>query len=338
MLTSVVIDPLCFTNRALQEPEVRFGAEQLLDGVIKNGVFLADDARTFLQELVSSVTTLSSTSGQRVQLLVAEIAKTPHRYVAAARRPLYTTSPSNRLSLMAAVAGAMRADVIICQCDSDVRRLSTLNQPPIEACTLSGYNMSRAETKRNTWYRTTRIDTLPTSVCNEIVGRVLKYTNEILIADRFFAIAANSGWPNPRLRRFAAGVVFLANCWCRDSPYNSRSRPILHIVSVVGNTSAAGQYVDPRVVEANIRTAIAALDTQNSVGSIVISLKHDRHPRIANDRFLFGKGRCFGVMHGIDDIGNLAAPQSARRPTSLVPDCDDHRALLVEIRSLKAAT
>ena len=337
MLISIVMDPACLAPEILSGVESRVGAETILQGVIENGVLLAPDTTQYINLLATAASRLGSQVGQHVQLLLAEIAKNCKMLVAAERSPNSTSGRPMDSSELQRLALALRADAIVCRNVREVRSLAKLRRSGIEICTLSEYRYSRTEAKRKKWLQTTRIDQLPVSQSAMLVGRTIRYATEIIVVDRFFAAATKDGRINKRLERFVQGLLYLAMCWKKHSPYTPHSVPSIHLFSVAGHTGASGGYIDPNATEKIIRKAVSRFDSRGNVGNLHMSLKADDDPPIAKDRFVSALGRCFGVQHGIDDIGRLIMPKSRPSPTSFIPDCQDYRDLLTEIKGLPAA-
>ena len=331
MLISIVMDPMCLSPRVLNCPAARFGAERLLEGVLRNGVLLAADSRQYVADLASAASGLGVRAGQRVQLYITEIGKRSSMYIASdnslqpvLKKPLQTTQLRD-------IALALHADILVCRDPPNTEFVSDLRRHGTEVCTLSNYELSRSEARRKDWAQTTRIDRLSVIDSKCLIGRTLRYATDILICDRYIANAARDGWMTSQLKRFGKGLIFVARCWREHSPYAQSCKPNIKILSI------AGGNVNPNKAETTIRQVICQLDSNRCIGTVSIILKNDKRPTIANERYISAMGRCFGVQHGIDDLGNLTLPQSKRRPTSLIPDCQVHRDLLTEIQALRPA-
>ena len=321
MLFSIVMDAACLAPEYLGQPEAGFGAEKLLDAVITNGVILCADRNEYLREMVVTSSSLPTRSGQRVQLLAAEIAKNPRRFIA-------EPGPVGRIQgrgvtdvpLLGRLAVELVADIVICRDQEQVGKLVGLAQQGIETCTLSDYTSSQTEAKRRTWTGATRVDNLGTVESEALTGRMVRYATEVIVVDRFFASAAKDGRITKRLRKFAQSLVYIADAWVGASPYAHTGGPTIHLISVAGTSGAASGYVDAGVAERTIRDAVQQADRRGNIGTLQIALKKDRVPPIANDRFISCTGRCFGIQHGIDDLANLRFAHERRRPTSFIPD------------------
>ena len=340
MLVSIVMDPRCLAPEAMESEGALFGAETLLEGVMENGVLLAADSKAYVRSLASASGDLSSRTGQRLQVLVAEILKAPQRFVAEDRTTSLRKVPREKTSGLGQVAKMLRADVVVCRSAEDVQTLSGLADRGIEVCTMMDYRCSATEALRKQWFQTTRLDDLVPARRQNVIGRALKYATEIVVVDRYVGVAAKEGRSNARLQRFARGLVYVAECWRKHSPYAEASKgsvPTLHLVSIAGTMGAAGGYVNHALADPAIRAAVQRADRYGSVGKLQLSLKVDSQPPIANDRFIAGMSRCFGVHHGLDDLGKLGFAEDKRRPTSLSPDCQHHRELLAAIRRLDDA-
>lgn len=332
------MDPACLAPDILSEGDARFGAETILQGVIENGVLLAPEAGQYIKMLASAASRLGSRTGQLVQLLTAEIAKNCSMFVTGSERS-YTSStvPPMETSDLGRLAEELRADVIVCRDVRDARCLRNFCDTEIEVCTLSEYRYSKTEAKRKKWTQTTRIDILPEEQVVDLVGRIVRYSRDIFVVDKYFASKAKDGYINKGLRPFVQGLLYVAKSWRKCSPFASILVPTVHLLSVAGGTGASGGYIEPSMTEKTIRKLVQRLDSKRAIGELRVSLKRDKVPPVARDRFLSAMGRCFGIQHGIDDIGKLDVPQIARGPTSLIPDCQDYRTLFTEINSLPSA-
>ena len=338
MLISIVMDPACLAPDILSEGDARFGAETILQGVIENGVLLAPETGQYVKMLATAASRLGSHTGQLVQLLIAEIAKNCSMFVTGSERTqISSTAPRIETSDLGRLAIELRADVVVCRDDREVRYLCNLRDTGIEVCTLSEYRYSKTEAKRKKWTQTTRIDNLREEQIVELVGRIVRYSRDIFVVDKYFASKAKDGFINKGLRPFVEGLLYVAKSWSKSSPFASVSFPTVHLLSVAGGTGASGGYVEPSMAEKTIRKLVQRLDSNRAIGELRISLKLDKIPPIARDRFLSAMGRCFGVQHGIDDIGKLDLPKKRRGPTSLIPDCQDYRDLFTEIKALPSA-
>ena len=341
MLISIAMDPTCLAPEILSCPEARIGAETLLQGVTENGVLLASDSNQHISLLASAASDLGTQTGQQVQPFIVEIGKNPGRFVAAERSHHSGSARPMDLSQLRRLALELCADIVVCRDVSDVGCLSDLRCRGIEVCTLSNYRSSRTEAKRRKWSRTTQLDQLPDAESAKLVGLTLRYATEIVVVDRFVAReaanAVNAGRISGQLRLFVQGLIYVANCWKEHSPYARFCGPTIHLISIAGGPPSAHGYVNPKSAKKIIRKAVLQLDSNRSIGRLDIYLKADKHPKIAKDRFVSGMGRCFGVQHGIDDIGKLTLPKPRRGPTSLIPDCQYYRDLLTAIKALPPA-
>lgn len=337
MITSLVVDPRCFAPEVLAEPEARIGAERLLHGVLENGILLCTERKHHVTALTSAVAALDSRAGQRLQVLMSEIGKNQKMFVAPERLDGSCDRTPTSLDRIGKLAVTMCSDLVVCRDRSDERHLSRLRRHGIEVCALSDYVSSDTEGRRRDWYRTTRVDNLPDRQSAELIGRLIRYATDILVIDRVFARAAATGGSGRQITSFAGGLVYLADCWREFSPYAGSCGLNIHLISIAGSSSAAAGHLEPGSVEAEIRRVVSQVDSANSVRNLVVRLKADRQPPIVKDRFVSVMGRCFGVQHGIDDIGRLAGSWDRRGPTSIIPDCQDYRDLVADIRTLKAA-
>jgi hypothetical protein len=95
--------------------------------------------------------------------------------------------------------------------------------------------------------------------------------------------------------------------------------------------------VSPKKAEQAIRAALVAADHLQIVKNIMVDLKKDTTPQVFKDRFLAGFGRCWGISHGMDDIGRLTGPRAKRSPTILAPDSQAYRDILADIMRLRKA-
>ena len=341
MLISIVMDPTCLAPEILSCPEALSGAELLLRGVIDNGVLLASDSSQYVSSLASAASNLGTQMGQRVQPFIVEIGKNPGRFVAAERSHHSGPARTMDLSQLKRLALELCADIVVCRDVHDVGCLSDLCRHDVEVCTLSDYGSSNTESRRWDWYNTKRIDNLPPDQSVELAGRTLRYATEIAVVDRYVAQeaarAVKDGQIGERLELFVQALIYVAECWKKHSPYSLFGEPTIHLISIAGGSRKARSYVDPKNVEKIIRKVVLQLDSNRSVGKLQISLKVDNEPRLVKDRFVSGMGRCFGVQHGIDDIGKLTLPKPERGPTSLIPDCQYFRDLLNDIKALPSA-
>ena len=188
MLISVVMHPACLKPEILSREEARIGAETILQGVIENGVLLAPDSRHYIDLLISAASKLGLPSGQYVQILVAEIAKNCSMFVTGSKRShTSSTAPRIETSDLGRLAKELRADVIVCRDDRDVRYLSKLCDIGTEVCTISEYRYSKTETIRKKWLKTTRIDNLSEEQIVDLLGRMVGYSPRFFVVDRFFA-------------------------------------------------------------------------------------------------------------------------------------------------------
>ena len=340
MLISIVMDPTCLAPEILSYPEALSGAETLLRGVIDNGVLLTSDSSQYARSLALAASNLEPKMGQQIQLFITEIAKNPKMFVAAEHSRHSGSTRSMELSQLQQLALALSADIVVCRDVHDVGSLSDLCRYDIEVCTLSDYGSSNTESRRWDWCHAKRIDNLSPGQSGEMIGRTLRYATEIVVVDRYVAEEAvkvvKAGKVSEQLELFARGLIYVANCWKKHSPYAHYCRPTIHLISVV-NSFPAARGVDLKTIKKTIWKAVSQLDSKSSVGKFQVSLKIDKNPRIVKDRFVAGMGRCFGVQHGLDDIGKLASPRSRKGPTSLIPDSQDYRDLLTAITTLPSA-
>ena len=336
MVVGIVMDPTCFAPESLATPEAQFGAVQILEGGTNNGVLLAVDSRDYYRDLRNAALRLGTPAGQEVNLWLSEIGKKPDNYIASDRSGIQRFKQSI-VGHLRHLAVELQADIVVCRDAYQVKKLSDLRCKGIEVCTISKYRSSETEAKRKEWCRSTRIDRLPAKESLELVGRMIRYVTEIIVVDRYFGVKAKEGYVSGGLKRFVRGLVYLANCWKQHSPYAMSKGLTIQVVSVAGAVGAASGYIHPKAAETAIRNAVSRLDTKGNIGTLDISLKADARQALINDRFIAGMGRCFGIQHGIDDLGNLMLSASNRRRTSLTPDCPDHRDLLTEIQALRPA-
>lgn len=329
MLVTLGVSPDCFGPTAVTQVEERYAAERVLEALLQNALVLTMRS-DFAAAVSGRVSDLPLKLGQQLRIRSAEFLKVGKQTVRAIPMPREVIGVVGSL-VAAAKAGA---DAVICASASEVMYVrAALGASPTEVCTLAEYPESRTEALRQTFRETVELHTLACAKCRSVFARALSAGERIVVADKMLGRAGKDGYITTPLERFARGVVFLAEC-ARDA---GSAAPEIDVVTLAGNVPGTG-YVDPAKAERAIRGAIGRVDPSGDVSRLSVTLKADTDPAIFRDRLFACGGRCWGIRHGVDDLGHLKLEPAKRSPTYLDPDTVANRRLLSSIQNLNTAT
>src|SRR5207249_4788248 len=154
----------------------------------------------------------------------------------------------------------------------------------IELSTVDDYPACGTERTRCTWLEAQELNILDRGECESVTGHAIRYCDEIVLADKMVGRAAKDGRESQQLRRFATGVVYVAERWCQLSPLATTRRARIRLVTVAGDTGAGAGYVDPRLARAAVERAVRSADTLGSIHQLSVDLKQDSDPPVFRDR------------------------------------------------------
>lgn len=334
MLVGIAIDPRCFGPTGVVDVATRDNAERVLSLADKNAVLVAADRNRFLDDLLYEPRALSEKLGQHIRIRAEHLPHISKRGVLnVAGLPINSTCEN-----FAELVKATRPEIVICLPD-ELDSLRSLSLAGVEVCDLSGFHKTKNETLRSSWNKSVRLDRLAQSEARQVVSQVVKYSVEIDVLDTMIGREAgtNDGRITRALKAYAAGVVYFADCFARNSPFSQYGKLAVRLITQGGSAGARG-YIDPAAAEQIIRQAIADADAHGNVGSLHILFKEVGRPSVFRDRYVRAAGRAYCVKHGLDDVGRLCDAKSGRGPTILDQDCEASRSVVAEIMALPQAT
>ena len=241
MIITIAMEPACVSTTAITDSTKRNDAEALLSAVAReNAVVLATTAMNFADALRDAVLSLDTNRGQILQLLVAEILKSPETTIEIGVCDTCADGEESALNL----ASRVPADIYVCLNEDEAAIAANLSKFGVEVCCIGQYQRSGSESQRRGWQRPVRLDQLESTEGCEAVGRAIMLGREIIVVDRYIGIKSKRGRVSD-LDRFAKGIMFLVSCWEAKSCYSHCGRPVVRVISAAGSTGARGGYVDP---------------------------------------------------------------------------------------------
>ena len=334
MLVGIVLSPRTFAPECVCDELTRREVERALQAVLQNAVLLVDSFAGFISDILKNAELLPTKYRQQILMLIEEIAKAKKRCIAAIRKSAKQTSgnESNEVRL-GRVASELEADVIVCASLDECSTVAGATSYEGEVVRIRDFSQSGVEVIRQAHLQNRRLDVLPPDERAQIIGRALKYTRRVVLADKMLGIATKGR----KLKWFVAGAGFVVKCWQRSSPYSKYEKLQLELITVAGQAGAKGGYVDPTEAADAIQRELRTNVLLSAVASVQITLKKDADPSIFADRFIEAKGRCYQIRHGLDDLGRLDNVGGQARPTTLCVASNDDLNLLAEIKGLDGA-
>lgn len=333
MLVSIAIDPSCFGPMGVTENASRHAAERLLEACAENAVLLAGEGHDLVAEIISCVSALSTRLGQQLQIRAAELAKIKHRAIVVSKNPV--ADYQKDITQVCRIAQELRADIVVCHNNEHTEKARAILPTEIEVCILEDFPNSKTQDLRREMLQTQRLDFRNGNLsAEEIVGRIVRYGTLVVFADNYIGAATKESPHGRRLRTFVLGIIWVARQWKTWSPFADRLKLNVKVITAAGMTGARAGYIEPRNTEANILSMLNREDSQRILGQIVVALKQDGNPKLFRDRFMEVQGRCWGIRHSLEDIGQLAGPLKRRTPTLIDPHSEANRMLMAEIQKL----
>lgn len=334
MLVSIAIDPRCFGVDVIDDLESKRAAEGILNALRGNAVALCDIDRDWLNALKSQIIDLNIANtglGQSVQIRFEELLKQQRLSIVPVGRRI-TGSKIHRLRR---ISKLLRADIVICASSAEVDELSDLVDDGIEVCSLNHYARSNTEYRRQVWSEPADLNNMKSVLAESIVGRAVKYSDEIIIYDPFIgklAATARSGQPR-NLRKFAQAVVFVAQQWFDVSPYSRGDGVKIKIVTRAGWIPAS-PHIAPDNAHSRLETALRNCDTDGFIKELDLIFKQDdKQPRFRS-RYIKAGQHCWKIDHEIRDLILVKSPRGERGDVSVTQDCQTFRSFVRGIEEL----
>lgn len=328
MLVSIAINPVTLGAMGVVDAHSRFGARRLLDAALRNAVFVAYSEEGLAPGIAAAVTGLGSQNGQQLAILAEEILKNHQECVVQPIRGVGNLDGPERLI---ALAQDYDVDLVVCA-NEEERRSVEQDLHDCECCLLAEYEDTNTEQCRRSWEQAVELTSMPTDKCLDTVGRAIKYSRRVILADKMIGRAASKN-DTKGVKRFVKGVSFVAKAWAQTSPLAFDSGLSLEILT------DSHHYHDLAGMRALIERSVDATDKGRFVSAVEIKLKLDSYPSVFSDRFLGVGRRAWCIQHGVDDLGQLFSSNIARRrPIILGADCLAYRRTLSKIKKLTDAS
>lgn len=335
MIVRIALTPEIFGATGIKTVEDRIGAEAILKAALANGIIVtAFDA--FVHLAVQQISSLPLALRQSIAILFTEVSKQQKRNIA---HVAVEEVPSAAKSLINA-ARTGKADVVV---GTDIAAIASVLQSGnqhFETVPLDQYIASQTERRREAWTQSQQVDQLAANACSSLFHRILLDAEQIIVADKMFGVAAKAAlaYDDAHHRRtldyFSRGALYLAEHWTGITDDIITNGPKVNIVTVGGDMGAKGGYGRPEDLCKQIHDSIRRVDHRHVIRQLTVTIKQDGSPPIFKDRFVWAAQRCWGIRHGLDDIGKLAGPATRRSPTAIDPDCPANRSMFDAIRAL----
>lgn len=308
MIVSIAINPATLGPMGVVDSESCQGARDVIQAAKKNAVLLAFSNEKFLSELSTSVLQLGTLLGQHPQVDMAELLKN-HRPQCVAL-PLAGRASMDGPERLIALARDYRADLIVCA-NKDEMEAVKRGFKDCECCLLPDFDQTATEQLRREWEQAVDLTPLDTNECLNVVGRIVKFTSTVVLADKMIVRPASSG-DKGMVRRFMKGVAFVAKAWSLVSPLATSGNYLE--VEIVTDAFGCKDFDSLRDI---IQIGIDATDVDSCVGPVEVRFKKDSHPSVFKGRYLGAGRRGWIVEHGLDDIGRLFDGVRSRSTTIL---------------------
>jgi hypothetical protein len=272
--------------------------------------------------------------GARLQILAADVAKDITRYAVS---PPQVASDATRvcgISQCVTAARWARCDAVVVLDEAEGATFEREGVRGERIVRLEDFAGSRIDVQRDAWRSTQRLDALPEAEALELVGRIVRYSKKVVVADKMIGVSTRDDKIGP-IKRHLEGVALLARAWKAWSPYSADSRLGVEVMTAVGQMGSRGN-IDPVVATKLITTAMQSIEADGVLEPVSLSLKKEGEPQIFNDRLLSCAGRVWGVHHGFEDLGRLLR-RGPRRQTMIDPPSDARETVFRDILALRNA-
>lgn len=294
MIISIVLLPSAVGRDVVKDADSRRVVESLLRGVQHNGVLIDSRDYEFLRGAREEVTKLTSELGQRLGILLEEIAKAKQVCVVCCSSTEHDQCRGkSTYGLARVLARSMKADCVLANTD-DCKALQDLKTGGIEVLEPGPYFESKTETLRREFANEqVPFDKLLEKRRRDLIGRVVRHAKEIHIYDRMLGESAAG------VRRFCDGIAYVVNIWRTDAAQATLDGCKLTVVTCTARLGSDA-FGDGRgkIVQA-IRSELEQIRVSESVGKIRLVVKDDPE-RVFHARLLKARGRSVLVDPGFD--------------------------------------
>ena len=270
MLVSYVIDPDSFAAEHFDE-NCKWQAITLLEGILENGVLVADEHQLLLKALSDRIDALPQAYRQKIAILFEEILKS--RSSGELKRVvLHSLKPVEDLFLLATLLQDELAIDVLITCAEKSAKLTQKCQPAITTFRnlqdlatvgagqrayvfLSEYRDSAIEEKRRFWTKAQWLDRLPEQNVIDLLTSCLKFGGNIVFYDPYFANGESPEAAEP----FFRGCAHIVQCTTRpgrqrDLHFRFVTRESKKLFAGAGGTGVkAGIHHFDKVVVSGLR-------------------------------------------------------------------------------------
>ncbi len=296
MVLSGILDPSCLQTGSFQIPGYRQEAEQLLDAVLQNGLFVVDSDERMKDTLIETAKALPTAYGQHIVVQITELLKN-NRIIPCSRTEGSYKQHSDlselsfRLSQDVKPDGLFTSQATRDQWVSDGRDTS-------QTYTIVGYSRCLFEQIRK-WYLLDLppLDDLRKAEFETLIRRSTRFSRWLRFYDKQIGTAK-------RTSHFRAGISYIVKQWLLDPHYRDELESI-EIITVA--KERIGEADSPR--RRKEKTANNKKAVQKITDELVLPLKeqsglpillrvikdgkglfHARHMQTENTVILFERG------------------------------------------------
>jgi hypothetical protein len=335
MLVSIALAPGVLNPPAAHSPAQLRALASVLRAVAQNGIVVSPDLVQFKSELLGAAAAATGPVAQRFTPLAEDLAKNLHRYAISREG---APSINDAFAQCAETARWGHCDAVVVLNEADRQRCADVGLRLDRTVLLEEFADSTIDHTRSGWLSSQRLDKLALPDSISIVGRALRFSKSVVVADKMIGVSMKHGKDTPfhraeRVAQHLAGLLFLVKAWKQASPLAQQASLDAEVVTVAGGSGARGGFIDPTILRTAINTAAANLGLYREVGKLRITVKSDGEPPVFNYRLMSCGGRVWGLQHGLDDFGRLVK-ETDRRPTILDPSSDALDSVFREIRAL----
>lgn len=342
MLFSIALAPGVLRPPAAHPPPLIRSLSAVLHAVTQNGILVCSDVATLRADLIQSAKTASGSAAQTYRTFAEDFAKDITRY--AISPGTATSSNASELDPCAKCISAARwgtCDAVVVSGEEERQRCIAGDVPPERIVLLEDFGGSALDLKRSRWRETQRLDTLTPPDTLDLVGRAIRFSKKIIVADKMIGVSIKTthnqkDTPYHRAERVAwhlGGLSFLVEAWKAGSPFAVSGKLNIEVVTVAGQSGARGGFIDQNHLRAAFEAAKQRLGLHESAGQMTLTLKRDDDPSIFNYRLLVCGGRTWGLEHGLDDFGKLTNA-TKRRPTVIDPSSEARASIFRDYQGL----
>ncbi len=205
MIVSVVLDPSAFNENYFDETYT-YHAEDLLRGILRNGLLIVDSEEILRKELKKKIMSLPSTFGQQIQTLFAELLKSDSTRIIACCVASKFNSKDRLIDLALQLRRKTDADTLFASVDS-VKTLISEQEYDEKTVPLSDYRDSEFEKIRQNYDRGFgAIDKLCKSEVDEIFIRSIRFTKSLRFYDPYIGRGNNTD-------KYYKAIVYILTLW-----------------------------------------------------------------------------------------------------------------------------